>query len=292
MKDVLLLNNGVVGNLLALQLAQAGRKVRVLTRAVKPNPEWDKLGIEQVPADFVAGQVDPAVFRDVARFFWVMPVVEQFPVVAERVLQMALSQGIRHIVRHSEAGADLGKIMLSRWHAAADQQLATSGTAYTILRPVSFMQNIFRDQQQSIREANTLRAATGEGRQAFIDAADVAAVAAKVLTEDGHTGKTYALTGTEAFSWPEVARLLTNVLGRPITYEPLTDEQVAARLQQAGAALWLQKAMREFNQEIRAGGVVDRVSPDAARLLGRPLKSYETFLRENAGRLQAATSHS
>ncbi|NVO32256.1 NAD(P)H-binding protein [Hymenobacter lapidiphilus] len=286
MKNVLLLNTGVVGRLLAPQLARAGHRVRVLTRTATPHPEWDALGIEQAEADMTTSELPRAVFQGVSRFFWVMPVVEQFAEVAEAVLRQARAAGVPYIVRHSEGGADQPRIRLSRWHAEADRQLAESGLAYTILRPTSFMQNLFRDHQQSICHDQLLRAATGNGRQAFVDAADVADAAATVLTTEGHAGKTYALTGNRAYSWFEVANLLTLLLGCRVAFQPLSDEQVAAQLQEAGVPRWLQEAIQGFNQEIRTGGVVDRVRPDLGRLLGRPPKELGAFLLEHAEAFQ------
>ena len=58
----------------------------------------------------------------------------------------------------------------------------------------------------------------GRGNTSFIDVRDIGAVAAKILTENGHAKSAYSITGSEALNYYQVAEMLTQVLGRPITY--------------------------------------------------------------------------
>jgi len=101
-----------------------------------------------------------------------------------------------------------------------------------MIRPSDFMQNLETVHLESIRDRDEIAVPTGRGRSAFIDVADIGKVIAKTLTEDGHSGKGYTLTGPKALNFSEVADILTEGLGRPIRYR------------QIGAVLFLIEQMR------------------------------------------------
>ena len=80
------------------------------------------------------------------------------------------------------------------------------------------------------RDAGRVHSASGDGRIPFIDTRDIAAVAAEVLTSDGHEGRTYALTGPEAVSYGEVTEILADVLDRDLEYVSESEDEAWRRL--------------------------------------------------------------
>ena len=98
--------------------------------------------------------------------------------------------------------------------------------SYTILQPNVFHQNMLR-MAAPIRERGRFRSAVGDARISMIDVRDIAEVAVKALTEDGHAGNVYVLTGPEAVTYLDVARLLSNAIGNAVVYEA-TNQLAAA----------------------------------------------------------------
>src|SRR5439155_19345277 len=119
--------------------------------------------------------------------------------------------GVRHIVKLSVTGADTEPpFAFGKWHAASDQHVRESGLAFTFLRPNSFMQNFInyfppRD--------GAIYLPWGNGRASFVDARDIAALAAVVLIGEGMVGKMYPLQGLGGLGFAEVAMLLSVVQG-------------------------------------------------------------------------------
>ncbi len=137
-------------------------------------------------------------------------------------LEVARAQGVRHVVFMSVQGAEKNPLVP---HRRVEDYLKTSDFEVTILRPSFFMQNLSGVHAQDVREHDEIFVPAGHGRTNFIDARDVGAVAAKVLTEAGHDGKAYELTGSVALSYTEAAQIFSDVLGRRVSYtnpNPLT----------------------------------------------------------------------
>ena len=110
---------------------------------------------------------------------------------------------------------------------------------------------------------------------------DIAAVAARALTEDGHEGKAYVLTGPEALSYTEVAAKLSDATGREITYVAISPEQFRQGALAAGLPEWLVAALERLNEIFAAGhaaGVTDYV-----RTAGKKEPTtFDRFARDHA----------
>ena len=130
----------------------------------------------------------------------------------------ARTAGVAHVVKGSALGAsDHSKSPIGKAHYEVEKVLEESSIPWTILRPHVFMQN-FLDLARTIAREGRIRSASGEGKIPFIDARDIAAVAAVALTAPGHEGKKYVLTGPEALGYGDVARIIGKVVGRPVEY--------------------------------------------------------------------------
>jgi uncharacterized protein YbjT (DUF2867 family) len=143
---------------------------------------------------------------------------------------MALQAGARQIVRLSvlQAGGDEND-PVTGWHTTAENAIKASGLAWTFLRPGGFMSNTL-GWAEMIRRDRTVRALFADQPVAWIDPADIGAVAARVLTEDGHSGQAYRLSGPEALSPRQQAAILAAALGTPIEVVDLPPAQVRAAL--------------------------------------------------------------
>ena len=128
----------------------------------------------------------------------------------------AQAAGVHHIVHLSSLHVTLDPLpAMARWHHEREEIIRASGIPATFLRPGGFMTNAL-DWAGTIREEGFVLDPVGPGRYAPIDPADIAAVAALALTEDGHQGKEYVLTGDEMFTVTEQVQIIAEVIGRDI----------------------------------------------------------------------------
>ena len=152
----------------------------------------------------------------------------------ENLVAAAQEYEIQHLVKLSAERSSLDAPPgLGRWHAETEHQIEESGIPYTHLRATYFMQNTlgFAD---TVKREGTFYASMGDGTVSMIDARDIAAVAARVLTEDGHENTAYPLTGAEPLSFYDVADILSDVLNREVTYVDLPGDELRERLIEAG----------------------------------------------------------
>ncbi|WP_241978641.1 SDR family oxidoreductase [Cryobacterium sp. TmT2-59] len=141
------------------------------------------------------------------------------------VIDAANRSGIRQIAFLSLQGVQANR---KTPHHAVEQYMRESRSPYTFLRPNFFMQNLATTYAGPIRERGEIFVPAGRSRTAFIDARDVGRVAATTLSEPGHIGKKYTLSGEQSLSYRNVAAIMSDVLGRPIRYtRPHEDEYLA-----------------------------------------------------------------
>jgi len=188
--------------------------------------------------------------------------------------------GVQHLVMVSSLGAELGGIAGGGPHLPGEALLKASGLTWTILHPSEFMTN-------TLWWANTIKATgsifvpTGDGRVGFIDPADIGAVAATVLTSDGHGGKTYRLTGPEALRTADIAERIGEVRGAPVIHVDVPPEAFEQGMSQAGMPAQLIAMQVEYCAAVH-GGIVDIVADDVPELLGRPARDYVSWVTEHA----------
>jgi uncharacterized protein YbjT (DUF2867 family) len=158
-----------------------------------------------------------------------------------------------------------------------------------MLRPHAFMQNWLGDLAESVKTEGVIYSPIGDGRVPFIDARDIAAVAAEVLVHpEAHAGKKYVLTGGEAVGYADLAAALTTVTGRAISYRPISMDEARARMVASGASTESVDAVLAIAAYQKEGGPTATVSPTVQRLLGRPPRSIGDFVRDNAERFSVS----
>jgi uncharacterized protein YbjT (DUF2867 family) len=134
---------------------------------------------------------------------------------------------------------------MGRWHHERETIVRDSGIPYSILRPGGLMTNAL-EWAPVIRAGGIVDDPTGPGRYAPVDPADVAAVAAVLLTEDGHEGKEYYVTGEELFTIAEQVAVISAVVGRDIQVrEAATPQEAVASRYPNGAPAALADAILE-----------------------------------------------
>lgn len=201
---------------------------------------------------------------------------------AENAVAAAQAAGVEHIVHLSSFHAGFDPVpAMGRWHRDREDAIRASGIPATFLRCGGFMTNAL-DWAASIREGSPVFDATGPGKVAPIAASDIAAVAALALTEDGHAGQIYTLTGSEAFTTAEMVGILGATLGRDIRVQTAanSEEVVKARFPN-GAPPALAAALVETVEVARADTTGLRTDT-VARLLGREPVTFREWCARNA----------
>jgi uncharacterized protein YbjT (DUF2867 family) len=194
-----------------------------------------------------------------------------------RLVTEAVAAGVRRLVLLSAGGADYDGHPLK----PAEQAVRGSGVEWTILRPDWFAQNFSESTWRPGILSGSLALPTGDGRTPFIDAEDIAEVAASALTEDRHNGQVYALTGPRAISFGEAVDLIAKATGRTIRHldvdpEVYIEDQVANGVPRAVARMLtgVLTAIRNGQNAALADGV--------ERALGRPPRPFEDYVTEAA----------
>jgi uncharacterized protein YbjT (DUF2867 family) len=207
---------GKVGGQVVRQLVSRGVKVRALVR----DPATARLpsGVDVVQGDLT--NVDSSLFSGVDKVFLVWPFfnVDALPPVLDLLPP-------RVVYLSSEGNTP--------WADAAEELIRARGLQWTFLRPTGFAGNTLEFAGQ-IRSHGVVQAAFGKLARPYIHEFDMAAVGVRALTEDGHVGKSYSLSGPEYVTQEEAVRIIGEVTGRPVRFDELTPAQGQEQLRAAG----------------------------------------------------------
>jgi uncharacterized protein YbjT (DUF2867 family) len=267
--------NGKVGHEVVKQLLANGVSVRAGVHNPAKADGLTALGAEVVHFDFADASSVQAALSDIDRLYLAFPGTLPFEQ-PKAVVDAAKAAGVKRIVQLSAKGVENSDTLLRQ----VEQYLEASGLEYTLLRPNWFFQNFNTGQREYIRQAGAIIEAAGDGRTSFIDTRDIAAVAVKALTEDGHHGKAYALTGSVAHHRSEVAAAISKATGKTVVYKPLSDEAFRA---QATAEQWpvaVIETMSWLYGGVRAGWTQE-VVPTVKELLGREPIGLEQYVQDH-----------
>jgi uncharacterized protein YbjT (DUF2867 family) len=200
-----------------------------------------------------------------------------------RFVERAKRAGLTHLVKFSGIGAhQAASFTFGRQHGAAERMIIDSGLGFTFVQPNFFMQNLLWS-AGAIKAQGEFQSSLGSTSASHVDARDIAAVIAKVLTDrlDRHAGRIHLITGPAAVSFDQVADMFSRILGRPVPYRNLEDDQLKAWLLAAGQSDWQATALVELNTYARQGHA-SVVTDTIERITGRPARSLEQWIRDHA----------
>jgi uncharacterized protein YbjT (DUF2867 family) len=277
-------STGHIGRPLVELLHKEGHDVRALVRdASRAEPLPDGIDIAVGNLDD-AGSV-AAALRGVDSVFLlhVGPGTTQTQI----MIDAARSARVNRIVLLSSVGARLVPVagLIPASLAAREDLLRASGLDVTYLRPTSLMSNAL-SWAGGIRESNRVVDPTDPGVQVPVDPDDIARVAARVLTEDGHVGHGYILNGPEALTVREQVGILSDVLGRTIEFVAVTPEQAAKEAIKRGTPAPLAEAMQQLNEMFRAR-LVGQVADDVENLTGAAPGTFRHWCERHADEFRA-----
>jgi uncharacterized protein YbjT (DUF2867 family) len=272
---------GTNGRELIRQLLGVGERVRALVRDVPKAAAVFGSGVQLVEGDLDVPATLPGALEGIDRVFLLAAVDPRMTEMCANLIVAAKDAGIRQVVRFSGMGADVNaNSEILRMHANADNLLRDSGLNHTILQPNSFMQNLLWS-ARTIREQSAIFLPLRDARLSLVDVRDLASVAVRVLTEAGHEGKTYILTGPEALSVEEMAAAIGKVIGKPLQYVDVSPAVAEKSMLDGGLGPWRAAAVTEIYMEFSRGGYAD-VTDVVARVTGRAPRTFADFVQDHA----------
>jgi uncharacterized protein YbjT (DUF2867 family) len=279
---------GMIGSLLTDALAARDVEFSVMLRPGSSGDRLASTGFTSIEGDFD----DPASLRTalegVERAFLLTNSTERTEAQQIAFVEAAQAQEVGQVVYLSQLAADpQSQVRFLRYHGAVEAALRNSTVGWTFVRPNLILQ-AYLPFAPAIA-AGALQAPIGDAAVSVVDARDIAAVAAAALTEDGHIGETYTVTGPAAVTHAEIATELGNAIGRPVRFEGIPPEAFLAALTGAGMPQWQAEGLVEDYAHYDRGEA-SAVSPDVAKVTGASARSLLDFAHDYADALRAANS--
>ena len=270
----MILITGATGNIGGATLAAllaSGRPARALSRTARSWPD----GVEGVTGDLDDADSLVRVADGVEAVFLLSGYAG-----TERLLAALAAAGATRAVLLSSSSAPSGDMTnaVAKYHIEAERAVQESGLEWTLLQPNSFMSNALQWVPQ-LASGDVVRGPFGSVPVAAIDPADVGAVAALALTEPGHAGRAYRLSGPEALLPEQQVEILGRALGRDLRWDGWSDAQARSELEAQMPTPYVDAFFSFF-----VDGLIDEstVLPTAPELLGRPPRTFEAWARANA----------
>ncbi|MDG5477948.1 SDR family oxidoreductase [Citrobacter freundii] len=187
------------------------------------------------------------------------------------VINAAKAAHVKFIAYTSLLHADTSPLGLADEHVATEKMLAESGIAYALLRNGWYTENYLASAPAAL-EHGVFIGAADEGKIASATRADYAAAAARVISEDGHAGKTYELAGDDGWTLSQLAAELAKQSGKKVVYQNLSEADFAAALKGVGLPAGLADMLADSDTGASKGGLFDD-SHTLSKLIGRPTTS-------------------
>lgn len=266
----------MVGSALVSELSKAGYRVRAATS--RPSEVGRKENVEKVLVNLVTGEGLHGAFEGVSRAFFLSPPghADQHALLSP-LIQEAKRRALKKVVLMTAMGANAVETAPFR---RVEIELEKSGLNYNIIRPNWFMQNFQTFWIHGIQTAGKIFLPAGDAKVGFIDARDISAVAAKLLTTDTFNNRDFDLTGPASVNHADVAQELSRVSGKQISYQEISTEDFLAGLLGAGLpkdyALFLQMIMSFLKQGYSAA-----TNDNVKTILGREPIGLKTYAEDN-----------
>ena len=271
---------GVIGSELLRLLSEARVPARALVR--NPNKARELPGITWVVGDLARPETLAAAFEGAQKLFLLTHYYEDMVELQHNAIVAARAAGVAHVVKVSAfAASDHSKAPIGRWHYQVEKELQDSGMGWTMLRPHHFMGNLVAQAEYVIKEG-TIYSPSGDGKIPYVDPRDVAAVAFVTLTQPGHLGKTYVVTGGEAISYRQASEIIGAAIGKKLRFVDESPEQARARRVREGVPPAVIESVLAIGAYQRAGGRTVTITNTVADLTGRPPRTVAEFVQENA----------
>jgi uncharacterized protein YbjT (DUF2867 family) len=224
---------GKTGQSIIRALAARKKSIRALVRDDSQVQQMKALGAHDViVGDMQSGEVLKETFVEITAVYHICPNVnpDEFSI-GTLVISEAKAAGVQRFVYHSVLHPQI-ESMSHHWHKLRiEEKIFESAIPFTILQPAAYMQNLLVHWDLIAHEGTYPIPYGQETKMSMVDIEDIAKVAALVLTEPGHEGAIYELSGSEVLSQTEVANIMGQNLGYPVRVKviPITEWECNSR---------------------------------------------------------------
>jgi uncharacterized protein YbjT (DUF2867 family) len=265
--------SGTVGRQVTAHLLEAGAEVRALTRGPAGLPP----ALESAHGDLSAPDSLRTAVQGVEALFLVWPFASAEGL--EAVLALA-AEHARQVVYLSSAAV--------RDHERrAEHLIERSGLEWTILRPHAFAANTLRWAEQ-IRAEGVVSGTYGEAAMSLVHERDIAAVAARALTQDGHAGAVHELTGPHSLTQTEQVGVIGEVIGHPVRWSETSPEDTRQQMLSRGRPPEVVDGILRAQAEMTLGPAP--VTATVEEVTGRPARTFRSWVTEHGHAFRAALS--
>jgi uncharacterized protein YbjT (DUF2867 family) len=258
---------GNTGRHVVAELVRRGERVRALTRNPAAAAGRFPAEVELVAGTHTEPEMLGAALEGVSRLH--ITVTAGLADVGPELVRRAVDAGVRRIT-----------VLWGGWVGPVEQAVADSGVEWTRLEAQEFMSNTLT-WLESIQSEGIVREPY-DLPSALVHEADIGAVAAVALLDDGHAGRAYNLTGPESLTPRERIAILSRAIGRDIAFVPITHEQAVDRLMATGVSR--EDAEYVVGWYSAPGEAATTVDDTVERVTGRPARTFAQWIAENADR--------
>ncbi len=255
---------GKTGNRIAARLEASGQRVRRGSRSATPSFDWNNesgwedclVGVEAVYINYAPDLAMPGATDSIQAF-----------------VDLAKQHGVKRLVLLSGRGEEEAQ--------ACERIVQDSGIDWTIVRASWFNQNFSEGAFVEMVQAGQITLPDVDTPEPFVDVDDIADVAVAALTEEGHVGEVYEVTGPRMLTLADIAAELSSATGRNIEYVPVPHDAFVAGVAESGApedVVWMLDYLFATVLDGRNAYLTDGVK----RALGRPPKDFAEYAREIA----------
>lgn len=273
---------GTIGYEVCQSLNKAGIPVRGTYHSERGKQKLDRLNLaEVIQLEMEDKSSLDAAFRGIKKAFLLVSDRPDMVELGYALIDAAKRAKVEYLVRSSAMGASEDSTLIyNQWHGKIDARLKETDIAHTLLLPSYFMQNYLTFDREQIAVQNGIYLPFGDGKVSCIDVRDIAAVALNCFLDSSkHIGKTYTLTGREALSGAEQARIFSRHLHRQIIYYDIPPEKEEEAMVAMGMPEILVKALLQLHSFCKANKFAE-ISPDVETILDRPAISFDRFVED------------
>ncbi|HTN87282.1 MAG TPA: SDR family oxidoreductase [Sorangium sp.] len=274
-----------------LLLAQGAGPLIATTRDPERLGELRARGVEVRRADFDSPASLAEAFAGAARMLLISTDALDRPgrrIAQHRgAIEAAVKAGVRHVVYTSLTNPGPGSpITIAPDHQGTEDALAESGLGATVLRNNLYADLLVASLQRALATGQ-LVAAAGDGRTGYVTREDCARAAAAALAADFNGKRVLDITGPAAVSQGEIARIASELSGKPIAYVPVPREALEQGMQKAGMPAEVAALLASFDEGI-ARGALDVATNAVEELTGKPAEDVRSFLTRHRAALLAS----
>lgn len=269
---------GNTGSLLVPKLLKSDVEVSVFVRDEAKAAPLKELGAKVVAGDLDKPETIRAAVNGIDKIYLLTWNGESQLQQAENFLNEISRSGNPHIIRHSMWGPENSRIIKQGYKI--EEMIKSSGMPWTILKPTFYMQNTMMA-AQTIASDGVIYWDMKDGRLGMIDVRDIADAAFGAITQSGHEGKSYILTGPKPVSFHDVAHIFSRVLDKEVKYITVPGEASFQAMVGMGIPEWIAKGYQELSEGF-SDNFANSTTNNVEVLTGHKPRSFEQFAADFA----------